>query len=58
MDNQDLRDDLCKDLAELFGALPQTNEAATDKVRLARTLIPDLIGEKLDRLQQLGLAWR
>ena len=58
MANQDQRDELCNDLAELFGALPKTNNARTKKVRLARELILGLIGDKLDRLNELGLEWR
>jgi len=55
---KDQREELCRDLAELFGALPKTNGATTDKIRWARELILDLIGDKLDRLHDLGLEWQ
>jgi len=54
MDNQDQRDGLCEDLAELFGALPRTNNATTDRTRWARELILDLIRHKLDRRMSWG----
>ena len=52
MENQ--KDQLCRDLAELFGALPKTDDATTDKVRWARELILGLIGYKLDGLGVRG----
>lgn len=58
MNNQDHRNEFCQDIAELFGALPETNDASTDKVRWERELILDLIGDRLDRLRELGLEWR
>ena len=58
MNTQDQRNELCTDLAELFGALPKTNNPKTKKVKLSRELILDLIGYKLDRSHDLGLEWR
>ena len=49
----DDKDQLCKDLGELFTALPQTNDAKTEMVKLARSLILGLIGTKLDRFRDL-----
>ena len=56
--NQDQCEGLCEDLAELFTALPKTNNARSKKIKFARELILDLIGYKLDRLHDLGLEWR
>jgi hypothetical protein len=58
MDKQDLRDGLCEDLAELISALPPADQATTTRARWARELVLDLIGYKLDKLQDLGLEWR
>ena len=58
MTTQDQRNELCEDLAELFGALPKTDKPRTKRLKLARELILGLIGDMLDRLQELGLEWR
>ena len=58
MDMENQKDQLCRDLEELFGALPKTNNARTKSVKWARELILDLIGYKLDRLRKLDVEWR
>ena len=56
--DMDDKDQICKDLAKLFTALPQTNSPKSEVGRSARKLTLSLIGSKLVKLRDLGLEWR
>jgi len=57
MNTQDQRNELCRDLAEQFTALPKPT-APAQRGSNWRELLLDLIGDKLVRLRELGVEWR